>query len=216
MNRSQELMEYYQAMSQALGPSCWWPAESSFEVCIGAVLTQNTNWTNASRAIEALRERDLLAPGRLDSVPENELAELIRPAGYFRVKAARIKSLLNFLRLEADYDLAGLAEQPMHKLRSKLLGVKGIGQETADSILLYALQFPVFVVDAYTARIMHRHGMVPADVGYSELQEIFTDNLPPDAALFNEYHALLVRVGKNWCKKSNPRCSGCPLQAYVS
>jgi endonuclease-3 related protein len=215
MNRASLLMEYFQVLARALGPSHWWPAKSSFEVCLGAVLTQNTNWSNASTAIEALRERELLSPERLDALPEAELATLIRPAGYFRVKAARIKALLTFLRLEAEFDLTRLAQQPVEELRSKLLTVKGIGQETADSILLYAFKFPVFVVDTYTARIMHRHAFVPEDVGYTELQELFTANLPRDPDLFNEYHALLVRVGKNWCKKSSPLCSGCPLQAYV-
>ncbi|MFP4258460.1 MAG: endonuclease III domain-containing protein [Desulfovermiculus sp.] len=215
MNRALLLMEYFQTLSQALGPSHWWPAESSFEVCLGAVLTQNTNWGNASKAIKALRERGMLSPKRLDELTEAELATLIRPAGYFRVKAARIKALLNFLRLEADFDFSRLAKQPGEELRSKLLAVKGIGQETADSILLYALKFPVFVVDTYTARIMHRHAFVPEDVSYAELQELFTAHLPLDPDLFNEYHALLVRVGKNWCRKAWPKCSECPLQAYV-
>ncbi|MDZ7761875.1 MAG: endonuclease III domain-containing protein [Desulfovermiculus sp.] len=215
MNRPQILMEYFQAMSQALGSSRWWPAESRFEVCIGAVLTQNTNWRNASRAIETLRERDLLIPQRLDALPADELAELIRPAGYFRVKANRLKALLAFLNREAGYDLARLSSQPLDELRPKLLAVKGVGQETADSILLYALRFPVFVVDAYTARIMYRHAFVPEEVDYAELQEMFTQDLPRDAELFNEYHALLVRVGKNWCKKASPKCTDCPLGPYL-
>lgn len=216
MNHTSQLMEYFQILSQTLGPSHWWPTRSSFEVCLGAVLTQNTNWANASKAIEALRERGVLIPERLDDLAVSELSTLIRPAGYFRVKAARIKALLTFFRQEADFDLSRLAQQPLEELRPKLLAVKGIGQETADSILLYALNYPIFVVDAYTARIMHRHAFVPEDVSYAELQELFTDNLPQDIELFNEYHALLVRVGKYWCKKSKPLCSDCPLQAYVS
>jgi endonuclease-3 related protein len=155
-----------------------------------------------------------LVPDLLEALPEEELSEIIRPAGYYRVKAARIKNLLDFLRQAADYDLNRLAREPVEELRPRLLQVKGIGPETADSILLYALHLPVFVVDAYTARIMHRHAMVPEDVGYAELQELFTDNLPQDVALFNEYHALFVRVGKGWCKKSEPLCSGCPLQTF--
>ena len=215
MSRARTLMDYFRAMSRALGPSQWWPARSSFEVCIGAVLTQNTNWINASRAIAALREEGLLSPQRMDGLAENELAELIRPAGYFRVKAKRLKALLAFLQLEADYDLTCLSSRPLQELRPKLLAVKGIGPETADSILLYALGFPVFVVDAYTARIMHRHAFVPEEVGYAELQEVFSQNLPQDAELFNEYHALLVRVGKSWCKKSWPQCTDCPLGPYL-
>lgn len=215
MQQSHVLMEYFQAMSKALGPSQWWPAESSFEVCLGAVLTQNTNWTNASRAIQVLRERDLLVPEHLDVLTADQLAELIRPAGYFRVKAARIKALLEFLRHEVAYDLGRLAQEQVEELRPKLLRVKGIGQETADSILLYALNQPVFVVDAYTARIMNRHALVPEDVSYNSLQELFVESLPQDVGLFNEYHALLVRVGKQWCKKSSPVCADCPLQAYV-
>ncbi|MFO7801274.1 MAG: endonuclease III domain-containing protein [Desulfovermiculus sp.] len=214
MNRTELLMEYYRAMYAALGPSHWWPAESAFEVCIGAVLTQNTNWTNVSRAIEALREQDLLTPQGLEGLTEAQLAELIRPTGYFRVKASRIKALLDFLGREARYDLNRLAQQPLEEVRAKLLAVKGIGQETADSILLYALGQPVFVVDAYTARIMHRHAFVPEDVNYGQLQEMFTDNLPSDVQVFNEYHALLVRVGKRWCKKSSPVCKDCPLGQF--
>lgn len=215
MSHEQLLIQLYQAMYQALGASSWWPAESNFEVCLGAVLTQNTNWSNASRAIEALREQGLLFPDLLAALPEEELAQIIRPAGYYRVKAGRIKNLLDFLRQEADYDLDRLAREPVDALRSRLLGVNGIGQETADSILLYALKQPVFVVDAYTARIMHRHSLVPEDVGYNELQELFTANLPQDVALYNEYHALFVRVGKGWCKKSKPSCSGCPLEMFL-
>jgi len=214
MSRTQVLMEYYRAMYEALGPSNWWPAESPFEVCIGAVLTQNTNWKNVSRAIEALREKNLLTPQGLEDLAEAQLAELIRPTGYFRVKAARIKALLDFLGREAKHDLNRLAQQPREEVRAKLLAVKGIGQETADSILLYALGQPVFVVDAYTARIMHRHGFVPEDVDYGQLQEMFTDNLPADVQVFNEYHALLVRVGKTWCKKSSPVCTDCPLGQF--
>lgn len=215
MSRARILMEYFRAMSRALGPSYWWPAMSSFEVCIGAVLTQNTNWANASRAVAALRDEDLLSPQRLDGLTEDELAELIRPAGYFRVKARRLKALLAFLQREADYDMRSLASRPFEELRPKLLAVKGIGPETADSILLYALGYPVFVVDAYTARIMHRHAFVPKEVGYVELQDVFSQSLPQDVELFNEYHALLVRVGKSWCKKSSPLCTDCPLGPFL-
>ena len=215
MSHSRWLMAYYQSMAQALGPSHWWPAESPFEVCVGAILTQNTNWTNVSRAICALREGDLLDPKGLDELSTEELAPLIRPAGYFRVKAQRLKAFLAFLQTEADYDLEALVHAPLQEVRSKLLAVKGIGPETADSILLYALNKPTFVVDAYTARILHRHALVAEDVSYAELQAMFMDHLPQEVDLFQEYHALLVRVGKNWCKKSSARCSQCPLHPHM-
>lgn len=214
MKRGPRLLALHRAMLEALGPSHWWPGESPFEVMVGAVLTQNTSWTNVAKAIANLRAADLLDPERLDAVPADELAELIRPAGYYRLKAGRLKHFLAFLRDNA-YDIPALAARDTRGLREDLLAVTGVGPETADSILLYALNHPVFVVDAYTRRIASRHGLVPEDIDYHELQAYFADALPPDVALFNEYHALLVRVGHHYCRKTKPDCAACPLQPFL-
>lgn len=207
-------LEMYQAMLAALGPSNWWPAQSPFEVAVGAILTQNTNWKNVEKAITNLREHDLLTPKRLFGAAREDLERHIQPSGFFRQKTIKLQAFLDFLNAQAGLDFAALDRWETQKIRCLLLAVKGIGPETADSILLYALGRPVFVVDAYTARICHRHGLVPEDVGYEELQVMFTDHLPEDAALFNEYHALLVRVGKDWCRKKSPRCGECPLRNF--
>lgn len=220
--RSELLMAFYRQMLAALGPSNWWPGETAFEICLGAILTQNTNWQNVEKAISNLKQRDLLTPQALYALGERELAELIRPAGYFRVKARRIRHFLDFLHQGTAQDqglpgpgLGSLQSLDMATLRRALLQVKGIGPETADSMLLYAFDRPSFVVDAYTARIFHRHGLVPENVGYDELKAFFMDVLDPDVALFNEFHALIVRVGKDWCKKKKPLCPGCPLQELL-
>lgn len=214
MRRGPRLLDMHRAMLAALGPSHWWPGESPFEVMVGAILTQNTSWANVARAIANLRGADLLDPERLDNVPVDELAELIRPAGYFRLKAGRLKHFLGFLR-ENAYDIPALAARDTAGLREDLLAVTGIGPETADSILLYALNHPVFVVDAYTRRIASRHGLVPEDIEYHDLQSFFADALEPDVALFNEYHAQLVRVGHGFCRKTRPDCAACPLQPFL-
>ncbi|MFO7595320.1 MAG: endonuclease III domain-containing protein [Desulfocurvibacter africanus] len=226
MSRANRFMDMYQAMLAALGPSGWWPGETSFEVAVGAVLTQNTSWANVEKAMATLRAHDLLTPAAMLDISEAALAEAIRPAGYYRIKAGRLANLLRFLRTEAeefghgeadlhDPALPMLQGRNARELRERLLTVRGIGPETADSILLYALGLPMFVVDAYTARIALRHGLAFEDAGYHELQDIFTDALPEDAALFNEYHALLVRVGHEWCRKKEPRCRDCPLAIFL-
>ncbi len=209
------LMNYYDSLFQALGPSRWWPGKTPFEVCVGAVLTQNTNWSNVQKAIQNLSDQELLHPEKMAALDEEHLAELIRPSGYFKVKARRLKNFLEFMRRECSYDLSALAHMDMEKLRDKLLGVKGIGPETADSILLYALNQPSFVVDAYTRRILNRHFLVQEDIEYHELRDFFMDRLPVDVALYNEYHALLVRTGKEWCRKTTPLCTHCPLGKYL-
>jgi len=208
---TESLLQMYRAMLETLGPSRWWPAQSPFEVAVGVILTQNTTWGNVEKAIANLREYDLLTPGRMATVTDEELERHIQPSGFYRQKTRKLRAFLNFLDEADGFDFIGLERWETPELRDRLLKVKGIGPETADSILLYALGRPVFVVDAYTARICHRHGLVPEDVGYDELQALFTDRLPEDAALFNEYHALLVRVGKDWCRKKKPLCAACPL-----
>lgn len=216
MSKTVLLLDMYEAMLAALGKSGWWPASSSFETIVGAVLTQNTNWQNVEKALCVLREQNLLDPWRMEAVEEDLLAEYIRSSGYYRLKAGRLKNVVSFLRDSCDFDLDCLvADFAADELREKLLAIKGVGPETADTILLYALDLPFFVVDAYTFRIMNRHGLVPEQTCYEELQAIFTENLPSDASLFNEYHALLVRVGKSWCLKKKPVCENCPLQSFL-
>ncbi len=216
--RSREILlrNMYDAMLSELGPSFWWPGSSRFEVMVGAVLTQNTNWGNVSKALDCIRREGPLTPEALYALPECRLSELVRPAGYFRIKAARLKNLLVFLKNEYLFDLEAMAGEEVSVLREKLLHVKGIGPETADSILLYALELPSFVVDAYTRRICNRHGMLPEDVDYEELREFFMDVLPEDVRLYNEFHALLVRTAQGWCRKKAPLCDTCPLRSFLT
>lgn len=207
------LRQFYQALLDRYGPQHWWPAQSQVEILVGAILTQNTNWTNVERAIENLRHAGLLNLTALRDVPVERLAELIRPAGYFNIKAGRLKNLLEWLWQRYDGDLRSMFAQSTRQLREQLLSVRGIGRETADSILLYAGGHASFVVDAYTFRVMVRHGLIDEQADYEQLKELFEDNLEPDPRLFNEYHALLVRVGKEHCRPQ-PRCHGCPLERF--
>lgn len=198
-------------MYEALGPQKWWPGESPVEIIVGAILTQNTNWGNVERAIANLKAAGLLDWSALHRIDASRLAELIRPAGYFNVKARRLKNFVDWLWRRYEGDLSRLAVIDQGRLREELLTINGVGPETADSILLYALDRPSFVVDAYTARIMRRHGMTFS--GYDELQAIFEDHLPREPALFNEYHALIVAVGKDFCRPK-ARCETCPLRRF--
>ncbi len=207
------LEEIYRRLYRHFGPQHWWPAETPFEVCVGAILTQNTNWRNVERAIENLKTRDLLSPQALYELPEDLLAALIRPAGYFRVKARRLKAFVRWLVENYGGGLENLSEKETEELRRELLSLPGIGPETADSILLYALERPVFVVDAYTRRILLRHGLVTEEADYHEIQELFMENMPLEVELFNEYHALLVACGKHFCRARKLRCEApCPLR----
>ncbi len=205
------LTEIYELLYAAFGPQHWWPGETPFEVITGAILTQNTSWANVEKAIKNLKSAEQLTPGALHRINLSHLAELIRPAGYYNVKAKRLKSFMDWFFENYDGALAGLERVNTDQLRAELLAVKGIGRETADSILLYALGRPVFVVDAYTARITVRHGLIEPDADYEQLRELFESNLPRDTQLFNEYHALLVRAAKEFCKPK-AKCPGCPLE----
>ncbi|RMG04670.1 MAG: endonuclease III domain-containing protein [Nitrospirae bacterium] len=177
---------------------------------VGAILTQNTNWSNVERAISTLKEEGVLDPYSLYKISKKRLAGLIRPAGYFNIKAGRLKSFIRYFVEKHDGDAEKMKGSDMDSLRAELLEVNGIGPETADSILLYALDKPVFVIDAYTKRVLHRHGLIDETAGYSECQALFHKALPEDVKLFNEYHALFVRVGKEHCRPK-PRCETCPL-----
>jgi len=209
------LRQFYGTLAEALGPMHWWPAKTPFEVIVGAILTQNTAWPNVKRAIANLRRERLLTPRALERVPLGRLARLVRPSGYFRQKARKLKAFVGFLRRDFGGSLARMFRTPTAELRERLLGVHGIGPETADSILLYAGNHAVFVVDAYTKRILLRHELVGEKAGYEEVRQLFERSLPRDAALYNEFHALLVNVGKNWCRAQQPRCEQCPLEPFL-
>lgn len=211
MSLRDRLLRLYAALSAHFGPQRWWPARGRFEVAVGAVLTQHTAWTGVERAIDNLRGERRLAPGRLALLSPPGLGRLIRPAGTWRLKARRLRSLTAFFLARAGGRLDRLRVAPLEPLRAQLLEVPGIGPETADAILLYALGRPVFVADAYTRRVLSRHRMVPADIGYEELRRWIEERLPGDPALFNELHALLVAVAKSHCR-ARPRCEGCPLR----
>ncbi len=209
----QLLMEMYDAMLERFGPQNWWPGDTRFEIIIGAILTQNTNWTNVEKAIANLKAHNALDPAVLYQTNPETLAQWIRPAGYFNIKTKRLKNFLGWLFDNFNGNPDGPAEYSPFALRESLLSVSGIGPETADSIALYAYQKPVFVVDTYTCRIGVRHGLVTPDMGYDMVQEYFQSSLPDDIELFNEYHALLVCVGKNFCKP-RPKCEKCPLNIF--
>lgn len=205
------LLRLYEALLERFGPQGWWPARSTFEVVVGAILTQGTAWVNVERAIRRLRAAGALRPTALRALGLRRLAVLVRPAGYYRVKARRLRAFLRHLDRRHRGDLRRWLRQPTAALRAELLAVPGIGPETADSILLYAAGRPVFVVDAYTRRILTRHRVVPPQTDAARVQALFHRHLPRDPALFNEYHALLVRVAKEYCR-ARPRCEGCPLR----
>jgi len=212
MTTADRLWTIYERMLVQLGPQHWWPAETPFEVMVGAILTQNTSWKNVERAIDNLKGVGLMSLEALSTLPTGLLAEYIRPAGYYNIKAGRLHNLLTFINEHHGGDLQAFLDQPLPHLREQLLSIKGVGRETADSILLYAANLPIFVVDTYTHRILVRHQVIDEEFGYEAIQELFMDNLACDTRLYNEYHALLVRVGNVYCKKNNPNCAACPLQ----
>lgn len=203
----------YDRLFKAYGPQGWWPGDTPFEVMVGAVLTQNTAWSNVERAIAQLKAQGALTPAAMSALSDAALAETIRPAGYYNVKARRLKALCAFLHAagvsDAPEQLRAIA--PLPQLRQRLLAVHGIGAETADSILLYALDLPVFVIDAYTRRLLVRLGEIRGDEGYAALQALFEGGLPANARLFNEYHALIVRHAKAACR-ARPLCAHCPVR----
>jgi endonuclease III related protein len=244
-----EVRQYYLALYRAWGAQHWWPAETRFEVIIGAYLTQNTAWTNVGLALANLRRSQVLSVEGIRGVTPGRLERLIRPSGYFRQKAARLKTFVVFLDNKYGGSLDRLFAQPTDMLREELLSLNGVGPETADSILLYAGNHPVFVVDAYTRRILDRHRILPENTGYEEIRELFQRALapvaqeqeqtpalqleagfrgaahPPSAMstaartalvqVYNEMHGLIVGVGKSYCRKSQPKCDGCPLQSFL-
>ena len=197
------LTDIYDRLLERYGPRDWWPADSRFEVMVGAVLVQNTAWSNAAKAIRALSDARLLSPQALRSAGEADIAQLIYSSGYYNMKAKKLKALVEWLG-ERDDDIEALMAEDPAALREELLGIHGIGDETADDILLYALDMPVFVVDHYTKRLLHRLDLAPEKGPYAHYQRLFTDYLPPDVPLYNEYHALIVTHAANTCKKTPP------------
>jgi endonuclease-3 related protein len=210
-NKNKVLLEIYDRLYTHFGPQHWWPGDTPFEIAVGAILTQNTNWGNVEKAITNLKKAKKLNSKALRNISPTKLASLIRPAGYFNIKADRLKHFIDFLADNYNGSMKKMRAEEALLLREKLLGVKGVGPETADSMLLYALEKPVFVIDAYTKRILSRHKLVSEKAAYHDLQDIFYENLPQDVKLFNEYHALFVMLGKDYCRPK-PRCEGCPLQ----
>ena len=202
----------YRRLYSYFGAQDWWPASNSFEVIVGAILTQNTSWQNVEKAIDKIKANRPILPKRLYSLPEKKLAGLIKSAGYYNLKAKRLRNFLSFFLRSYNGSIKKMSLTSLGKLREELLSVNGIGPETADSILLYAFNRPIFVIDAYTKRILLRHKIIREDFNYCAIQNIFMKHLKRDAKLFNEYHALLVRLGKEFCLKKKPRCQICPLK----
>jgi endonuclease-3 related protein len=211
MNHRKELLTIYDALLKHFGHRGWWPADDPFEVVIGAILTQNVTWRNAKKAVDNMRDADLLDPEKLYAAPVEKIAPLIRPSRFYNMKAVKIKNFMRFFKDEYDLDLDAMAREDTGVLREKLLDVKGLGKETVDSILLYACYKPAFVVDAYTKRIFARYGLIEPDADYDEIQAFFTGNLPEDIPLYNDFHAQIVHLGNAVCK-TVPNCAGCPIR----
>ena len=242
MNRNASVLRYYVAMLRRYGPQNWWPAQSRFEVIVGAYLTQNTNWSNVERAMANLRRARVLSVKGIRELPLAQLQQLVRPSGYFRQKAVKLKTFIAFLDKHYSGSLNRMFAQPTEKLRAELLALNGVGPETADSILLYAGNHPVFVVDAYTRRILERHGLITAKTKYEEIRTLMEQAVTeadPQSLLttngsdprhpvsrmsrtsrsglaqhYNELHALIVRVGNQYCRKT-PKCEECPLREFL-
>ncbi len=209
------LADLYKRMSAHYGTTHWWPGDTPFEIAIGAILTQNTAWTNVEKAIANLKSARLLAPKAMLACPDGDLEAALRPSGYFRQKAVRVRGFSRHLIDHYGGSMARLSRRPLAELREELLALHGIGPETADDILLYACGKPIFVVDTYTRRIFSRHGLVPEDIKYHDLQAFFHEHVEPDLHVYREYHGLIVWTGKDFCR-NRPRCEGCPLAPLLS
>lgn len=210
---AERLLEIYEKLYSFYGPQCWWPGDTAFEITVGAILTQNTNWKNAEKAIKNLKDAKTLSAKALHAMQPEKIALLIKPAGYFNIKTKRLKAFVDFLVDNYGGSMKQMKKEDMETIRKKLLGVYGIGPETADSILLYAIGKPIFVIDAYTKRVLSRHGILNYNASYDEYQSLFHYYLDEDVQLFNEYHALFVRAGKDYCGPK-PICAECPLKDF--
>ncbi|MBP1749236.1 MAG: DNA-3-methyladenine glycosylase [Deltaproteobacteria bacterium] len=207
----QRLLNIFDILLKTFGKRHWWPGETPLEIIVGAVLTQNTSWKNVEKAIANLKDAGLMDIDRLHEAPDGTVAEKIRSSGYYNLKTARLRNVINVIHEEYSASIEKLKRSELFILRDRLLAIKGIGEETADSILLYALEKPIFVIDAYTKRFLANHGLHEGRCTYGEAQELFMSNLPSDEYLYNEYHALIVALGQNYCFKV-PKCEGCPLK----
>ncbi len=220
VNISRKLHEIFQRLYEFWGPQNWWPAETKFEMVVGAILTQNTSWSSVEKAIFNLKKANILSIEGILQTPDQILAQLIRPTGYYNQKVKRLKDFCNFLKNEFDSDLQKLFSLEISKLREKLLSQKGIGYETADSIILYGAEKPIFVVDAYTKRLFFRLGLIQSEIiSYNDLQMLIMTNIKHDTYIFNEFHALIVKHCKHLCVKKNAKCDMCCLKylcAYYS
>ena len=208
------LSQYHRVLSEKLGPMNWWPAETPFEVCLGAILTQNTSWKNVAKVITQLKKLGLLEVHSIAKLSAEELAPIIRSSGYYNQKAKKIKNFVNYFISQYDGNPERMAQVDTEILREALLQINGIGPETADSILLYALDKPSFVVDAYTKRIFSRHGLVEENISYMELRAFCMEGLPKRASLYNEFHAQLVYIGHHYCRRT-PNCQPCSLGQFL-
>lgn len=206
-----KLKEIYHRLSLSFGQQHWWPGDTPFEIIVGAILTQNTNWGNVEKAIVNLKKARCLNPSALHKLSARKLAVLVKPSGFFNIKAKRLKNFMDFLFNEYGGRVSNMRKEQLPVLRKKILSVNGIGPETADSILLYALNKPIFVVDAYTKRVFSRHNILEHNTDYHDVQKVFMDGLKKNVKLFNEYHALIVRIGKEFCRPK-PLCGKCPLR----
>lgn len=207
---AETLGRLYDRLATHYGPTGWWPGDTPFEVAVGAILTQNTAWTNVEKAIANLKAARLLSPRALLAADRADVEAALRPSGYFRQKTERVLLFCRWLTDRFGGSMRRLAAEPLETLRPELLSLRGIGPETADDILLYACEKPVFVVDAYTRRILSRHGIAPHGLPYEEMRALFEGALPADTALFREYHGLIVWTGKDFCR-TRPQCANCPL-----
>lgn len=219
-----DLKKYYDLMLERFGPRKWWPGDSASEVVLGVVLTQNCAWSNVEKALNNLKALGPLTPAALAAMPDEALAQAIRPSGYYNQKVKKIRNVLAWLRAKAgedspelmnDASLDFLRGENLYSLREELLGIRGIGPESADSILLYALEMSSFVIDAYTYRMLCRHGFAGEYSTYEDMQDMFVAALPEDLQIYNECHALIVRLGQEHCRKSKPLCESCPLIEYL-
>ena len=208
-----KLLDYYQDLHSRYGPQKWWPAESRFEVMVGAILVQSTKWRNVEKAIATLKTFGLLDPARILETDEETLGLAIRPSGTYRVKARRLRAVVRWF-VDRGADIDKIRDLGLPRLREELLALRGVGRETADAILLYAFDLPSFVVDRYAWRILTRHELSPEDVTYEEMKELFEGSLDRDPVLYNEFHALIVRVGIDHCR-SKAKCAGCPLETRL-